>query len=220
MPPSAVLIAFDGVLADTENYHVAAWQRTLARLGWDVPDDVAARSAEIDDSLFAAEIFAHRGIVQADIDGWVRRKQALTLEMIRSAPRLFPGAADLVKSLAGHARLVVVADSLRDHVEALLERSGLADRIELIVAADDVKAVRPEPDGLRLAIKRLKVAAGHVLAIEGTPAGLRAARAAGISCMAVGHRRPFGEWVGDAPYVSGFEPVSGILAQLGFSREP
>ena len=42
MPPRAVLFDFDGVLADTENIHVAAWQRTFADLGWVVPDEVCA----------------------------------------------------------------------------------------------------------------------------------------------------------------------------------
>lgn len=224
MPPTAVLLAFDGVLADTENYHVAAWQRTLSRLGWDVPDEVAARSVEIDDYTFAAEVFARRAVVQADLDGWVARKRALTLEMARLSPRLFPGAVELVTSLAGRVRLAVTADAPRALVEAVLSGHGLLDRIELIVAADDVKAPRPDPECLRLAVKRMKLKAnspaGSVLAVEGTPAGLRAARLAKISALAVGHRRPFDDWVGDAPYVSGLEPVAGLLAQIGFSSEP
>ena len=38
----ALLFDFDGVLADTENIHVAAWERTFADLGWEVPDEVCA----------------------------------------------------------------------------------------------------------------------------------------------------------------------------------
>ena len=41
MRPAAVLFDFDGVLADTENVHVAAWQRTLARMT--ISDDVRRR---------------------------------------------------------------------------------------------------------------------------------------------------------------------------------
>lgn len=224
MPPTAVLLAFDGVLADTENYHVAAWQRTLARLGWDLPDDVAARSVELDDHTFAAEVFARRGVVQADLDGWVARKRQVTLEMARFHPRLFPGAAELVTSLAGRARVAVTADARRDVVRAVLGGRGLLDAIELIVAADDVKTLRPEPELLRLALRRLKLKpdapGGGVLAVEGGAAGLRAARLARVSALAVGHRRPFGDWVGDAPYVSALEPVAGLLSQIGFPGEP
>ena len=75
MPLKAILFDFDGVIADTDNHHIAAWQRTLSTLGWQVADDVAARSAEIDDRQFLAELFARHGIVSHKIDDWVRRKQ-------------------------------------------------------------------------------------------------------------------------------------------------
>ena len=70
----AILLDFDGVIAETDNHHVAAWQRTLAVMGWQVPDEVAARSAEIDDREFLAQLFAERGIVSDKIEEWVRRK--------------------------------------------------------------------------------------------------------------------------------------------------
>ncbi len=37
MPPQALLFDFDGVIADTENIHIAAWERTFGLMGWDVP---------------------------------------------------------------------------------------------------------------------------------------------------------------------------------------
>ena len=73
----AVLLDFDGVIADTENHHIAAWQRTLAALGWQVPDEVAARSADVDDREFLRDLLAAHQITDGDIDGWVRKKQAL-----------------------------------------------------------------------------------------------------------------------------------------------
>ena len=77
MAPRAVLLDFDGVIADTENHHIAAWQRTLAALGWQVPDEVAARSAEVDDREFLRDLLAVQQITDGDIDGWVRKKQVL-----------------------------------------------------------------------------------------------------------------------------------------------
>ena len=68
------------MIAETENHHVAAWQRTLSTLGWQVADEVAARSAEIDDREFLAKLFAARGVVSDKIEEWVRRKQALTVQ--------------------------------------------------------------------------------------------------------------------------------------------
>ena len=88
----AVLLGFDGVIADTENHHIAAWQRTLAALGWQVPDEVAARSADVDDREFLRDLLAAQQITDGDIDGWVRKKQTLTISMLRDAPGFIPAS--------------------------------------------------------------------------------------------------------------------------------
>ncbi|MDG3004675.1 HAD family hydrolase [Paludisphaera mucosa] len=221
MAPTAVLFDFDGVIADAENYHVAAWQRTLVRMGWEVADEVAARAVEQDDHAFAAELFADRGVVEADLDGWVRKKQELTVRMIRLHPRAYPGVAELFRALAGRTRIAVVSTTWRENVEALLEAAGLADAVELIVAKEDVKALKPAPDAYVRALKRLRVAASRAVAVEDSPRGLAAAEAAGLRRLAVGHRREAGDWVGDADFVPAFEPLADVLAQLGFpDRNP
>src|SRR5947209_6033323 len=130
MAPRAVLFDFDGVIADTENHHIAAWQRTLLALGWHVADEVAARSAEVDDREFLRELFAAHGIEDGDIDGWVARKQALTITMLRDSPRIYPGVAALVDQLRGRVRLAVVSGTWRENVETVLAASGLADAFE------------------------------------------------------------------------------------------
>jgi beta-phosphoglucomutase len=215
MPPKAILFDFDGVIADTDNHHIAAWQRTLTVMGWQVAEDVAARSAEIDDRDFLAQLFANRGITGGDIDGWVRRKQALTVQLLKDAPRLFPGVAQLVRSLQGRARLAVVSGTWRENIQAVLEAAGLTGCFDTIVGKEDVTARKPAPDPYQLALKRLRLVARSTVALEDSPAGLASARAAGIRAIAIGHRRLVGEWIGDATYVPGFEPADGLLQHLG-----
>ena len=89
--PLAVLFDFDGVLADTENVHVAAWQRTLARIGWELADEAAARAAEIDDRYFLQELFGRRNIEGADLDGWIRRKPRPRGDPLRRRPAALSG---------------------------------------------------------------------------------------------------------------------------------
>src|SRR5579883_966175 len=91
MRPRAILFDFDGVIADTENHHVAAWQRTLGFMGLQVADEEAARSAEVDDREFLTELFTAREIPVDRVDDWLERKQALTVELLRHAPRVYPG---------------------------------------------------------------------------------------------------------------------------------
>jgi beta-phosphoglucomutase-like phosphatase (HAD superfamily) len=78
-----------------------------------------------------------------------------------------------------------------------------------------VKAVKPAAEAYVLALDKLRVPAPEAVAIEDSPSGLLSARAAAIRVIAVGHRHPFGDWVGDSLYVSGFEPVEGLLRNLG-----
>jgi HAD superfamily hydrolase (TIGR01509 family) len=215
MAPRAVLFDFDGVIADTENHHIAAWQRTLMALGWQVPDEVAARSAEIDDREFLRDLFARQGIEDGDIEGWVRKKQALTIRLIRDAPRLYPGVTELVAQLRGRVRMAIVSGTWRENVEAIAGTPGLEGAFEFIIGKDDVAAVKPDPEAYRLAVRRLAIEPRQAVAIEDSPTGVAAARAAGIPCIAVGHRREFGEWVAEGIYFSGLEPVSGLIRHLG-----
>ncbi len=214
MALKVVFFDFDGVIAETENHHIVAWQRTLAVMGWQVPDEVAARSAEIDDREFLGELFAIRGIVSDKIEDWVRRKQTLTVRMLADSPRLYPGVAELVKKLQGRVRLAVVSGTWRENITTVLAATGLADAFETIIAKEDATAVKPAPEAYQLALKRLRISARSSVAIEDSPSGIAAARAAGIRVVAVGHRRTFGDWIGDATYISGFEPVEGLLRLL------
>ena len=214
MPPKAILLDFDGVIAETENHHVAAWQRTLSTLGWQVSDEVAARSAEIDDREFLAKLFAERGVVSDKIEEWVRRKQASDRAIAQGFAATLPWIGRIDPALHERARLAVVSGTWRENIQTVLEAAGLAECFNFVVGKEDVKAVKPAPEAYELALKKLRITAKSAVAIEDSPSGVAAARAAGLRVIAVGHRRAFGDWVGNSLYVSGFEPVEGMLEHL------
>jgi len=199
MPTRSVLFEFHGVIADTENVHVAAWQRTFRAMGWHEPEETCIRAAAIDDRAFVQEVFARRKIDGGDAEGWARRKQALTVELLRDRPRLQPGAAELVQALkeAGVA-LAVVTSTRRANVETVLAASGLLDAFDLVVAGDDVTSVKPDPEPYRLAVDRLKIAPGDAVALEDSATGLVAAERAGLRVIAVVATQPAGDWSGAA----------------------
>jgi HAD superfamily hydrolase (TIGR01509 family) len=217
MPPRAVLFDFDGVLADTENVHVAAWERTFAQMNLDVPPEACARAAEEDDRPFLASIWDAEGIEGGDLDGWVARKQAIVRRMLADWPRLYPGVPELVGRLDGRARLAVVSGTWRENVSVVLEAAGLAGSFALIVGKEDVRRPKPAPDAYRLALRRLEVEPGDAVALEDSPTGLASARGAKIDAVAVGHRRGRGEWAEGAAYVEGLGDVDRALRAIGFA---
>jgi HAD superfamily hydrolase (TIGR01509 family) len=218
MPPRAVLFDFDGVLVDTENVHVAAWQRTLARMGWELADEAAARAAEIDDRYFLQEVFGRRQIEDADLDGWIRLKQDLAETMLADAPRLYTGAVELVEALRARGiRLAVVTTTWRRNVEIVLGASGLAQAFEFVVAKEDVTSVKPAPEAYDMALRRMKLTAGSAVALEDSPTGLAAARAARIDVVAVGHRRREGDWSAGHRFLADFTDMHRVLEAVGIS---
>jgi len=213
----ALFFDFDGVMADTENTHVAAWQRTFARLGWVVADEVCARAAEEDDREFLTSIFNTQGIAQGNVAGWVKLKQELTIAMLTDSPRLYPGIDILIRRVRGRLRLAVVTGTWRANVDAVLKASGLAEAFELVVSKEDVAAAKPAPDAYSLALRKLGLHAREAVALEDSPTGLASARAAGVRCLAIGHRRPPGEWVGTADYLADLTDTQKVLELVGLA---
>ena len=101
------------------------------------------------------------------------------------------GAAEAIRSISAQVPTAVVSGAVRAEIESLLRRFDLAKSFQAIVAAEDVARGKPLPDGYRLALERLgRPPAWRCLAIEDAPAGLQAARAAGIDCWALSTNRP------------------------------
>jgi beta-phosphoglucomutase-like phosphatase (HAD superfamily) len=98
----------------------------------------------------------------------------------------------------------------------VLKAAGLADRFELIVAKEDVAAPKPDPEPYRHALGRLGIGPDEAVALEDSPTGLASARAAGLRCVAVGHRRPAGAWTGDAPFLANLADAGRVLETLGW----
>lgn len=217
MPTRAVLFDFDGVLADTENIHVVAWERTFAEMGWTVGEEVCGRSVEVDDGRFLAEVFAGREIEDGDVEGWVTRKQRLTRSMLADSPRIYPGVANLVEQLKDRVRLAVVSTTWRENIEVVLGASGLLDAFGVVIAKEDVAAVKPDPECYQRALERLAVSPREAVAIEDSVTGLEAARGAGLRALAVGHRRPKGNWVGPSEFIGDLADPSAVLTTLGLA---
>jgi len=98
-----------------------------------------------------------------------------------------PGAVELVEGLRGldGVRLGLASNSPRFLVDDALATAGLADAFQAIVTADDVEHAKPAPDIYLLACERLGVPPSEALALEDSASGVAAAKAAGLTCIAV-----------------------------------
>jgi beta-phosphoglucomutase-like phosphatase (HAD superfamily) len=108
---------------------------------------------------------------------------------LQAGVSLAPGARELVALASGSCRLAIVTGLARATVDSLLALAELDGAFEVIIAAEDVAAAKPSPDGYRRALERLTrrrpLDSHSGLALEPGPAGARAARAAGLRCVVV-----------------------------------
>jgi beta-phosphoglucomutase-like phosphatase (HAD superfamily) len=193
-----VLFDFNGVLIDDESYHWRAFRDVLAPLGARVTrrlyderyvalDDFAACRRALRDARVAP---SRRGA--AEVRRLVARKRRLfRARLRRDGIGVGAGGARLVRALARDAALAVVSSAARVEIEAPLRRALLRRCFRVIVAAEDVRRSKPDPDPYRTALRRLGLRgpAGCV-AIEDSTGGIAAARAAGLPVLGVATSMP------------------------------
>ena len=97
----------------------------------------------------------------------------------------WPHAVAILRHARSYACKVALATtSERDVTEKVLGALGFRDAFDVIVTADDVAHTKPDPEAYRRVLDVLGVAPSEGLAIEDSPAGIAAARAAGLHCIA------------------------------------
>jgi HAD superfamily hydrolase (TIGR01509 family) len=181
----AFVFDFDGLILDTEEPVYRSWLEVYQAHGEELPFDrwiqiVGSSNAAFDPKLHLEERLG-RALAQDVLDRRVERRTELVL-----AQPVMAGVATLVDDArAAGLRLGVASSSSRQWVMGHLDRLGLLDRFECVRCRDDVAAVKPAPD-LYLAVAGcLGVTPEEALALEDSPNGVAAARAAGMWCVAV-----------------------------------
>jgi HAD superfamily hydrolase (TIGR01509 family) len=177
----------DGLLLDTETlWHESEVE--LFRLHGDefTRDDqlrVIGTSFDVTARYFAERLGrpAERGAELADEMIGLMHQRVLRQVDAR------PGAVELVEGLRrlDGVQLGLASNSPRFLVDDALATAGLADAFEAIVTADDVEHAKPAPDIYLLACERLGVSPSEALALEDSASGVAAAKAAGLTCIAV-----------------------------------
>jgi len=194
----ATLFDYNGVLVDDEAVHLDAFRDVLGPLGVTLDaeayvqkylgyDDVGAFRAVLAD--------AGRAPTDAEIRALVEAKRPYYLSRARGALKGFPGASELVRRRALVGPVMIVSGALRDEIALGLSVLGVSSHVLRIVSAEDTTASKPDPQGYLLGVAALAEhigapAARRALVIEDSLAGVEAAKAAGLTCLAVGHSYP------------------------------
>lgn len=179
----ALVFDFDGLIVDTETPEFAAWQAVFRSRGGEVP--LATWVLNIGthgviDPYALLEEQTGAPVVREDVRAEVRAHyEALVLEQA-----LLPGVGDYLEAArSAGLRLAVASSSKHAWVEPHLEAHNIREYFDAVVCADDVEVVKPDPALYLLALQRLERPAHVAVALEDSPNGVLAAKAAGMRCV-------------------------------------
>ena len=173
---AALLTDLDGVLVDSQLVVESAWRWWAERVGVD-----PAALLPVSHGVRAVDTIA-RFAPHLDVEVEEAALVAVELDLAEQL-RAVPGTDALIAAVP-RERWAVVTSGSRRLATARLEQVGVP-RPEVLIAAEDVAAGKPDPEGYLAAAAALGVAAGDCLVIEDAPAGVAAARAAGCTVVAL-----------------------------------
>ncbi len=182
----AVIFDWDGTLGDTRKVIVIAFQQTLREVNCTVTDNYIERRIGIG----AADTF--RDILQATkmafdeklIHQLVERKSELEIELTDQV-KLFPGARELLEELTGKVKMGLASMNNRSVIVHLLKAKGIEKCFNAVLTAESISHSKPSPEIFLKAASKLKARPEKCVVVEDSIFGVKAAKSASMSCVAV-----------------------------------
>lgn len=181
-----VIFDLDGTLLDNMALHAEAFgifgqRHALPAFGLEMRSRLdGKRNRDIFPVLFG------RPLAEDELRRFSAEKEGLYRELSRGRLVALAGLDRLLERLHARAIPVAVATSAPpENVRHTLSELGLAARLDRVVRADEVPRGKPHPDVFLAAARLLDVPAAECLAFEDAPAGVAAAKAAGMTCAGV-----------------------------------
>ena len=185
MRPRAVIFDFNGTLSQDEPILCEIFVELFAEHG--KPMSAQEYFDELAGLSDPEVVRTWLGREHPDVDEVIRER------IVRYRAAVADGSSipDEVKAAVRHAAervpVAIVSGAAREEIEPVLEAAGLRAAFTVLVSSDDVERGKPEPDGYVRALELLDgdLAPADALVFEDTEAGIAAANAAGMRCIAV-----------------------------------
>jgi HAD superfamily hydrolase (TIGR01509 family) len=185
VPIGAVIFDFNGTLSDDEQILFAIFRDLFAEYGRPLSaEEYYGELAGLSDPEI---VRTWLGPGHPAVDEVIARRTDRYRELVADGSSVPDEVRAAARYAAERVPVAVVSGAARAEIVPVLEAAGLTDAVTAVVAAEDVTHGKPEPDGYLRALELLdgELEASDVVVFEDTEAGVAAARAAGMRCIAV-----------------------------------
>jgi len=189
MLTSAVLWDLDGILIDTGQLHYAAWVDTLSATGHAFAPETF-RSTFGMNNRGVLSVVLGREPTAAELRNLADRKEALFRERIAGAVEPLPGVRQWLAWLqtAGW-RQAVASSAPAQNIDVMVDAGGVRHFFHALVSGEKMPG-KPNPDVFLEAARQVGAPPGRCVVVEDAVAGVAAAKAAGMRCLAVTNTNP------------------------------
>jgi beta-phosphoglucomutase len=182
----AVIFDWDGTLADTRKAVVQSFQKVLKEAGCSVSNEFIERRMGIGTKKTIIEAFreCNKRLDVSTLEKLAQEKIDIHADLADSIT-LLDGATELLETLQGKTKIALATMSNRKVIDKLLPAKKLGRFFGVVVTADDVTKPKPDPEVFLAAAAKLGVEPEGCVVVEDSVFGVRAAKAAGMRCVAV-----------------------------------
>ena len=182
---AAVIFDVDGLMADSEPLHRAAWRELGRRRGFPTyaRDDEESLGKRVSDNFRRHHA---QGRFQEAPEVLVEEYHGILIDMMKERLRPKPGlreALDFVRAQGWRCGTASSGD--RVYIDVALDVLGIRGCFQAVATGDEVAEGKPDPALYLVAAARLGIPPADCVALEDSPRGVRAAKAAGMRCIAV-----------------------------------
>jgi len=201
VPSRAVLFDLDGVIVDSRPHHLNAWHELARRHELPHAPDYFTKTFGLRNDAILGGLIP--GMTADELARLAAEKENLFRDAARGRVEALPGVRGLLAALdEASVPRAVVTSTPRENLDLVLESLALSGGFQVLVAEEDASKGKPDPEGFLVAARRLSIEPGSCVVIEDAPAGLRAAKAAGMRAVGVTTTHPASD-LGDADLVVG-----------------
>nr|WP_321486022.1 HAD family phosphatase [uncultured Draconibacterium sp.] len=182
----ALIFDMDGVLVDSEPFHIEIEKRMFRKMGLDISDEEHAGYMGTATDVMWRSIIEKRNLT-LNVDEMTRLTVQAGIPFFKSLEKIepMPGLEKLLKRLSGaEIPMAVASSSDAETVQIITEKSGLRKYFRYTISSSEVGKSKPEPDVFLHAAKLLGEKPANCLVIEDSKNGIKAAKTAGMFCVA------------------------------------